>query len=52
MSAKRVLAILASGSEEMELVISVDILRRAGVSRKKLFLMFVLHEFALSPLSK
>lgn len=30
--AKSALAILAPGSEEMELVITVDVLRRAGVS--------------------
>jgi len=31
MSGKTALALLAEGSEEMELVISVDVLRRAGV---------------------
>lgn len=31
MSTKSVLAILTEGTEEMELVISVDVLRRAGV---------------------
>lgn len=30
---KKVLAILSAGSEEMEFTITVDILRRAGVSR-------------------
>lgn len=32
MATKTALAILAPGSEEMELVITVDVLRRAGVS--------------------
>lgn len=32
MAAKKALALLATGSEEMELVITVDVLRRAGVS--------------------
>lgn len=32
MSAKTALALVADGSEEMELVITVDVLRRAGVS--------------------
>ncbi|KAK3931865.1 Parkinson disease protein 7-like protein [Frankliniella fusca] len=31
MSGKRVLALLTEGTEEMELVISVDVLRRAGI---------------------
>lgn len=31
MSDKKVLAIVTEGTEEMELVISVDVLRRAGV---------------------
>ena len=31
MSAKKVLVILAGGAEEMETVISVDVLRRAGL---------------------
>lgn len=30
---KKVLAVLSAGSEEMEFTITVDILRRAGVSR-------------------
>lgn len=40
MSKKTALVLLAEGSEEMEFVISVDILRRAGVStwkKKKLY---------------
>jgi hypothetical protein len=32
MGSKRALVILAQGAEEMELVIPVDIMRRAGVS--------------------
>lgn len=32
MATKTALALLAPGSEEMELVITVDVLRRAGVS--------------------
>jgi len=32
MATKSALVLLAEGAEEMELVISVDILRRAGVS--------------------
>lgn len=32
MTHKTALALLANGSEEMELVITVDVLRRAGVS--------------------
>lgn len=32
MATKSALAVLAPGSEEMELVITVDVLRRAGVS--------------------
>lgn len=32
MAEKTALALLANGSEEMELVITVDVLRRAGVS--------------------
>lgn len=32
MATKTALALLANGSEEMELVITVDVLRRAGVS--------------------
>lgn len=32
MAAKRALALLAKGTEEMEIVITVDVLRRAGVS--------------------
>lgn len=31
-AANKALALLANGSEEMELVITVDVLRRAGVS--------------------
>lgn len=33
MSTKSALAILANGTEEMEIVITVDVLRRAGVSK-------------------
>lgn len=32
MAAKRVLVLLAKGAEEIETVIPVDVLRRAGVS--------------------
>lgn len=32
MASKSALAILANGTEEMEIVITVDVLRRAGVS--------------------
>lgn len=32
MAKKTALALLANGSEEMELIVTVDILRRAGVS--------------------
>lgn len=32
MSTKSALAIMANGTEEMEIVITVDVLRRAGVS--------------------
>lgn len=32
MATKNALALLANGSEEMEIVITVDVLRRAGVS--------------------
>lgn len=32
MASKSALALLAGGTEEMELVITVDVLRRAGVS--------------------
>lgn len=32
MATKSALALLANGTEEMELVITVDVLRRAGVS--------------------
>lgn len=36
---KTALAILATGTEEMEIVITVDVLRRAGVSSRYLFLL-------------
>ena len=35
MATKSALALLANGSEEMELIITVDILRRAGVSNSQ-----------------
>lgn len=38
MATKSALALLANGSEEMELVITVDVLRRAGVS------VFIFHK--------
>lgn len=34
MATKTALALLAPGTEEMELVITVDVLRRAGVSQE------------------
>lgn len=37
MSSKSALAILANGTEEMEIVITVDVLRRAGVSNRNAF---------------
>lgn len=33
MASKTALALLANGTEEMEIVITVDVLRRAGVSK-------------------
>lgn len=38
MSTKSALAILANGTEEMEIVITVDVLRRAGVSNNCVYL--------------
>lgn len=38
MATKTALAIVAPGTEEMELVITVDVLRRAGVSNLDLYL--------------
>lgn len=35
MSEKNAVVLLSEGSEEMELIISVDVLRRAGVSQKE-----------------
>lgn len=35
MTSKTALAILAEGTEEMEIVITVDVLRRAGVSSRQ-----------------
>lgn len=37
MASKNALALLANGTEEMELIITVDVLRRAGVSLKYFF---------------
>ena len=37
MASKRALVILAKGAEEMETVIPVDVMRRAGVSPSKFF---------------
>lgn len=36
MATKTALALLAQGTEEMELIITVDVLRRAGVSDRML----------------
>lgn len=35
---KKVLAVITAGSEEMEFTITVDILRRAGVSTMQIFI--------------
>lgn len=37
MASKRALVILAKGAEEMETVIPVDVMRRAGVSPTSIF---------------
>lgn len=42
MGAKSALVILAEGAEEMELVISVDVLRRAGVRIAFMLMRFML----------
>jgi hypothetical protein len=41
MGTKSALVILAEGAEEMEVVISVDVLRRAGVRITFMFMRFV-----------
>lgn len=51
MSSKTALAILAAGSEEMELIITVDVLRRAGVSNKLCAIQFLLELDLLPDLS-
>jgi hypothetical protein len=45
MGTKSALVILAEGAEEMELVISVDVLRRAGVRIAFMLMRFVLLSF-------
>lgn len=40
---KKALALVATGTEEMELVIPVDVLRRAGVSSQKFPSIFSLN---------
>lgn len=43
MATKSALAILANGSEEMEIVITVDVLRRAGVSTTTHYKQFLIN---------
>lgn len=44
---KKVLAILSAGSEEMEFTITVDVLRRAGVSLTSLTLRSYIRTFLM-----
>lgn len=44
MATKTALVLLASGAEEMEVVIAIDVLRRAKVTSSSVYLNFVSNE--------